>query len=278
MLGRRLAWDRELLMSFTMPEIRVLARRLVWALLAIHVLSFASNFLYHGLGIGRKVHVVIWLAKFFNVDEQQNLPTWFSAGVLLLTAWILWEVASAAAAAEQGRYVRHWRILSVVFALLSLDGMTEAHRMLRTGPIATIGNASSWILVLAPLALVFAASYLGFLFHLPQRTRWSIFTAAAAYLIGVTAVEIVGAMTGRNMLAHLPGQDLTGAAYLRYLLAASTEELIQAMAVIAFLFVAGGCLQRYRDLAVVSARPVQASRRRDLAPVVTAVGGPRREG
>lgn len=190
----------------------------------------------------------------------------------------MWEVGSASAAAEQVRYVRHWRILSVVFALLSLDGMTEAHRMLRTGPLATVGNASSWILVLAPLVLVFAASYLRFMFHLPERTRWSIFAAAAAYLVGVTAVEIVGTMTGRNLLAHLPGQDLTGAAYLRYLLAASAEELIQGMAVIAFLLVAGGCLQRYRDLAVVSVPPAQAGGRSDRASVVTAARGLRREG
>ncbi|WP_144127932.1 hypothetical protein [Catellatospora sichuanensis] len=265
-------------MTIAMPEIRVLAQRLMWALLAIHVLSFATNFLHHGLGVGRKVHVAVWLATFFNVDEHQNLPTWFSSVILLLTAWILWEVAAAAGAAGQHRYVRHWRILSVVFALLSLDDMTEAHRVLRTGPLATIGNASSWMLILAPVALVFAISYLRFLFHLPPRTRWSMLAAAAAYGAGVTAVEVAGAVTGRNLLAHLPGEDLTGAAYVRYLLAASAEELIQGLAVIAFLFAMGSCLQRYQDLAAVTAPPVQAGGRGGRPAVVTPSRRLHREG
>jgi hypothetical protein len=207
-------------MSIAMPHIRVLARRLVWALLAIHALSLASNVAYHGFGLGRREYVVTWLTTFFNVDEQQNLPAWFSAGVLLLTAWILWETASAAAAAGQHRFVRHWRVLGVAFALLSLDDMTDAHRILRLGAVATVGNASSWLLVAAPLLVLFALAYVRFALHLPALTRWLIVGAAGAYLLGVTAVEAVGVLTGRNLLAHLPGQDLTGAPYVRYLLAA----------------------------------------------------------
>jgi hypothetical protein len=263
-------------MSMALPHIRVLARRLLWALLAIHVLSLASNFLFHGLGYGRKVHAAIWLATFFNVDEQQNLPAWFSAGVLLLTAWILWEVAGAAGAVGEYRYVRHWRILSVVFALLSLDDMTDAHRVLRVGALAALGNASSWLLVAAPLVLVFAVAYVPFLLHLRARTRWMICGSAAAFVVGVTAVEAVGMLTGRNLLAHLPGQELAGAAYLRYLVAASTEELIQGAAVIAFLYAVGTCLHRYRELAETDAAPPQQPGAREgRGSVVTALRGPR---
>ncbi|BCJ76473.1 hypothetical protein CS0771_60170 [Catellatospora sp. IY07-71] len=260
-----------------MPHIRVLARRLLWALLALHVLSLASNFLFHGLGYGRKVHSAIWFATFFNVDEQQNLPAWFSAGVLLLTGWLLWEVGTAAKAAGELRYVRHWRVLGVAFALLSLDDMTDAHRILRVGALAALGNASSWLVVAAPLALVFALAYVRFVQHLPARTRWLMCGAAAGYVIGVTAVEAVGVLTGRNLLAHLPGQDLTGAAYLRYLIAASVEELIQGVAVIVFLYAVGTSLHRYQDLADLAAPPppAQPGKRGGRRSVVTAFRGPR---
>ncbi|MFD0599437.1 hypothetical protein ACFQZ4_49850 [Catellatospora coxensis] len=214
-------------MSIGLPHIRALAQRLLWALVAIHVCSLAINVAHHGFGVGRGEHLTTWLATFFNVDEQQNLPAWFSASVLLLAAWLLWETATAAAAAGQRRYVRHWRILSLVFVAVSIDDMTDAHRILRTGAVATLGNASSWLLVIAPLVLVFAAAYVPFALHLPTRTRWLVAGSAAAYVLGVTAVETVGALTGRNLLAHLPGQTLTGTDYVRYLLAASVEELIK---------------------------------------------------
>ncbi len=268
-------------MSMALPHIRVLARRLLWALLALHVLSLVSNFLFHGFGYGRKSHTAIWFTTYFNVDEQQNLPAWFSAGVLLLTGWLLWEVGTAAKAAGELRYVRHWRVLGVAFALLSLDDMTDAHRILRVGALAALGNASSWLVVAAPLAVIFALAYIRFAQHLPARTRWLMCGAAAGYVVGVSLVEVVGVLTGRNLLAHLPGPDLTGAAYLRYLVAASVEELIQGAAVIVFLYAVGTSLHRYQDLAAhadPSAPPAQPGERGGRRPVVTAFRGPRPHG
>ncbi|MDI1466100.1 hypothetical protein QEZ54_34510 [Catellatospora sp. KI3] len=256
-------------MAIALPGSRALARRLLWAVAALHVASYAVNLAYHGWGIGHGHRLVTWLTSFVNVDHRQNLPSWFASGVLLVTACVLWEIGSAATAAGESRFRRHWRILSLAFALLSLDNLADAHQVLRSRHLAALGAASSWLLVLAPVVLVFAASYLRFLLHLPVRTRVLIIGAAALYGAGVGAMEVFGALTGLHVPVALPGQALSGGPFLQHLAGASVEELLQMLASVALLYALSSRLEHYRRTAPAAPAPVQA--RPESAPAPAAL-------
>ncbi|MBV1855553.1 hypothetical protein [Catellatospora tritici] len=244
-------------MPITLPGSRALARRLLWAVAALHFASFAVNVLYHAWGVGHGERLVGWLTTFVNVDHRQNLPSWFASGVLLVTACVLWEIANAVTATGEIRFRRHWRILSLVFALLSVDNLADAHQVLRSSHLAAIGAASSWLLILAPLVVVFAASYLRFLLHLPARTRMLIIAAGGLYVAGVGAMEAVGVLTGYHVPVALPGQALSGGPFLRHLVGASLEELLQMLGSVALLYAVSTRLEHYRHT-VTAIAPVQA--------------------
>lgn len=181
---------------------------------------------------------------FFNVDKEKNLPTWFSAAVLMLSACILWEVATTAKATGD-RYARHWRGLSIIFAVLSLDEVAQAHEIASRSDLLTIGGASylSWMVPVIPLVLVFGLSYLRFLIHLPVRTRWGMVAADCVFIGGAVGVEIMGAFVGRTPT----GQLQPGVAYLQYLVMASVEELLEMLGSILFMYTAATHLQHLRQ-------------------------------
>ncbi len=231
-------------MNIALPSAGVLARRLLWATAALHVLSLGSNAVYHGLGIHYPFAKFTWLTIFFNVDKEKNLPTWFSAAVLMLSACILWEVATATKASGD-RYARYWRGLSIIFAMLSLDEVAQAHEIASRSELLTIGGASylSWMVPVIPLVLVFGLSYLRFLTHLPASTRWRMVAAGCVFLGGAVGVEILGAFVGRTPT----GQLQPGGAYLQYLVMASIEELLEMLGSILFMYTAATHLQHLRQ-------------------------------
>ncbi|GHJ47593.1 hypothetical protein Cs7R123_49350 [Catellatospora sp. TT07R-123] len=249
-------------MIMQLPGPRALVRRLLWATAALHAASMASNVAYHGFGLGRGDRLASWLTGFFNVDDRQNLPSWFASGVLLAAACVLWETGTAAAGAGETRYVRHWRVLGVALALLSLDNMADAHQVLRSSHLVVLGAASSWLVVLAPVVLVFAAAYVGFLRHLPARTRRLVIAAGCLYAAGVAATEVFGALTGLHAPVGLHGQALAGIPFLQHLAGASVEELLQLLGSITFLYAVTDRLAQYRRPA--AAAPAQARSEQDV--------------
>src|ERR687884_125890 len=89
-----------------LPRADQLAKRLLITVAVLHVLSLGSNAVYHGLGLHQPFPRFAWFTIFFNVDKERNLPTWFSSALLMLGAWVLWQVGTQAKAAGP-RYVRH---------------------------------------------------------------------------------------------------------------------------------------------------------------------------
>ncbi|MBV1854747.1 hypothetical protein [Catellatospora tritici] len=241
-------------MRIDLPAPRKLLSALLWTVAALHLLSFGSNFVYHGLGLHHPIPAFTWITIFVNVDKEKNLPTWFSSGMLALCGLILWQVAGTVKAAGE-RYARHWRMLSVIFLFLSLDEITQLHELSRKIGIITAAKEAylSWIVVAAPFVLVFALSYLKFLFHLPRRIRLLVTGGAVLFVSGAVGLEIVGAFIGRKV------SDDTGPgwAYLQYLMAASAEELFEMLGVVVFMYAIGCFLHERQQAATGTATPVQ---------------------
>lgn len=164
-----------------------------------------------------------------SVNQEANLPTWFSSALLLGAA------ASAAGVAAWAHRTRdrwrwHWSVLAAAFCYLSVDELLRLHeranhqvgKVVETSGVFTFG----WWVLAAPLVVVFAAAYLRFLRGLPSRIGLLIVVAGTLYVGGALGMEVVG-----SWLA-----DDRGMLSTPYVLATTTEEVLEMLGAVVFLY------------------------------------------
>jgi hypothetical protein len=147
------------------------------ALLACHTVMS----IYH-----YQVEELPWLVfQLFDLDQENNLPTWFAAFLLSSSSALLWMCAHTKSA-EGDRWSRHWYVLAVGFLLMSLDEVAGIHETVNSMIEVT------WAVPGGIAALLVCLAFIPFLLDLPRRTALRFVLASAVYLLGVVAVEIVG--------------------------------------------------------------------------------------
>lgn len=175
--------------------------------LAIHL----GLFLWH-----YRVSELHWLLlQLFDLDSENNLPTWFSAALLMLAAAVTW----LRACVEGEPRVTHWTVLAVGFAVLSVDEVAGMHETFNTAVDFT------WAIPGGLLVLAVGVYFVPFLLALPRATARRFVLAGALYVAGAVGMEFIG-----NYLA-LAGEEDT----LRYDLAAFVEEGLELYGVLLFL-------------------------------------------
>ena len=107
------------------------------------------------------------VVEFFSLSYEKNLPTWYASALLLACAFMLARVATRA-----DEHTRRWRILSAVFAFMSLDEAVEIHEHL--GQVVGSGGHAllhfSWVLPASAILVAFGLFMLP-LVHLRQQLR-----------------------------------------------------------------------------------------------------------
>ncbi|GHJ48912.1 hypothetical protein Cs7R123_62540 [Catellatospora sp. TT07R-123] len=220
-------------MNIYFPRPKALLRALLIAVLVLHAVSLGSHFVYHYLGWHNIVPYFGKLTGFVNVDKEANIPTWFSSLLLFGCAYVAWAVYRHVRR-TQGRYRRHWAVLSAIFAALSMDELAHMHELAGRFGLAGHGGASylSWVVAITPFVLGFAVAYLRFLLHLPARIRTLVTWSGVLYVGGAAGMEVAGALLGRDLSVHLePGKP-----YFHYLLYASAEEALEMVGAVLFLY------------------------------------------
>jgi hypothetical protein len=166
---------------------------------------------------------LVWL------DEEGNIPAWYSASLFLLCSFLLATIASA----ERQRQSRHsvgWLILSLVFVYLSLDESAQLHE-LSIPPLRDLFNPTGllyypWIVPAGICAALFALGYWRFLTRLPARTRWLFLLAGGVFVAGALGIE---ALSGKQAVLH-------GKENLTYHLIITVEELFEMAGLIVFIY------------------------------------------
>lgn len=69
---------------------------------------------------------VFGLLDKFDLDQEMNIPTWYSSFLLLAGAALCATVALAERRAGE-RFARHWTGLAIIFLLLSIDEIASIH-------------------------------------------------------------------------------------------------------------------------------------------------------
>ena len=147
---------------------------IVVGLLAVHILLQVWHYQWQELP---------WLLRqFFDVDEEDSLPTWYSTTALLLAS-VLLLLISRRKRIDQDPWVRYWYGLTLAFVALSMDEVAGLHETLNSL------IDFSWTIPGGILAALFGLAYLRFLFHLPSRTRWLFILSGIIFVTGAVVVE-----------------------------------------------------------------------------------------
>ncbi len=208
--------------------------RAIWLLsaaaLALLIVHVTLQVLHYQAG---GVH---WLLKdTFDVDEEQNIPTWFSATLLLLSALLLFSIARVERE-EQSAGAGYWKALGIGFVFLSLDEVAGIHEMLNTWVEQLRGDSEfNWAYVGAPVFVMVALVFVRFLARLPRRTRNGMCGAGIIYGSGAVGIEIVSHLylkshdidtLGYNLYTALEeGLEMAGLIYFIHVLMAYMETL-----------------------------------------------------
>jgi len=180
-------------------QLNVSMRKVAVLLVTVLALLLAAGFFaeYARYVVGSKSALV----DYFSLSEEQNVPSWWSSFLLLACSVVLWTI-TATKPKGPGAFRPYWAVLAAIFCYLSLDELVEIHEWLNNLPALQNLHGPvyyGWVIPAGVVVLVFAGSYLRFLFHLPRATRLKVACAGVCYVGGALGVEILlGLWTDRH--------------------------------------------------------------------------------
>jgi hypothetical protein len=129
------------------------------------------------------------------MNDEGNLPTYFSGCMLLLSAALL-SIIAYHAWHTRARFALQWGVLAFIFFVLSADEMAELHELASSNLARLVGIFDVrayyvWVIPVLGLVLLFSALYVPFLMHLTPTFRVRFALAAAIYASGALGVEAV---------------------------------------------------------------------------------------
>jgi hypothetical protein len=171
------------------------------------------------------------LVRLFNVEAEGNIPTAFSAFLLLFAALLL-AVIAVLERTQNRSGALHWAVLSFGFLYMSADEAMSFHERW-TGSVRNLWGDENlgifyfaWVIPGIAIVLVLALFFLRFTFRLSARTRLTFLIAATLYIGGAIGVELVGAQFA----------ELHGTGNLIYSMIATVEESLEMGGVIIFVW------------------------------------------
>jgi hypothetical protein len=203
---------------------RMILRKLSLFVLFLFLANIISIMFKLYLGHGR----VYGFIPLFDLDKEANIPTFFSALVLIFCAFLLWMIAKHHKTAGSP-YVL-WMGLAVIFTFLSVDEISALHERL-IGPIREALNTSglfyyAWIIPYGFALIVFVAIYFRFLIRLPRQIRNLFILSGAIFVTGAIGFEMLG-----GWHAESNGMDNT-----LYCLFYTCEETLEMMGSVTFIY------------------------------------------
>jgi asparagine N-glycosylation enzyme membrane subunit Stt3 len=211
------------------PAVIIIARRqVIRALLACMSLLILA-------GLAAQVSTWFWghdylfgLVPKFNLDAENNLPTWFSTICLFLCALAL-AVIGLAEWRRQGPLFAYWFGLAGTFVLLSVDEAASFHEMLAR-PLESAWHTGgffrfAWVIPGGLFVIVFVLVFSSFLRRIPAETRRHFVVAGLVYCSGCLGMEMIA---GKYL-------SISGPPDFNYSLMAILEESLEMIGEILFL-------------------------------------------
>jgi hypothetical protein len=137
------------------------------------------------------------LVPMFYLDEENNIPTFFTVILMLFISLLLSLIANI----NYKLGIRHtakWVILSIGFLCMAFDEGFAIHENLISPFRGLMGDINlgifyyAWVVPGIILVLFLGAFFTKFLLQLPVATRSRFLVAAGIYLAGAIGVELIG--------------------------------------------------------------------------------------
>ena len=139
----------------------------------------------------------LWgLVPLFDVDQENNIPTFFSTLLAIVASALL--LAISLARKQMSRPWRLWASLSVLFLLVAIDEFIGIHEQL-SQPVRELLDAKgllyfAWIIPYAFLVMMLAGIYGRFVFEMPIHIRNGVLLSATVFLAGALGFEMLSGM------------------------------------------------------------------------------------
>lgn len=156
--------------------------------------------------------MVVFL-QLFELDEENNLPTWFSSYLLLNNALVLWLIA----ASKSDAYRIYWIVLAIGFVVLSIDEVAGLHETFNTA------IDTNWAIFGGLIVLGVGVCMIPFLLSLPFRLALWFIISGSIFIGGAIGVELLS-------------EDLNEET-MTYAYASALEEGMEMLGALLFLFV-----------------------------------------
>lgn len=198
-------------------------RILVIVFIVLIIANFAALYLRFILG-----HDYVYgFVLAFDVNKETNIPTCFSAFILLLSACLLWLIAIFKKSNHDSYFI-HWFIFSIIFFYISIDEAARIHEFFNK-PLSNVFHFSgmyyfSWVIIGLIIIVLFRIFYLKFLDSLPTKTRKQFIFSLLIYIWGAIGVDMVG-----EYYSSLHGENII------YNMIGSLEESLEMIGVIIFI-------------------------------------------
>ena len=205
--------------------------RIVRTLVVITLVLIAASLAVDVTAIQTGHDRIFGLLPLFDLDREGNIPTFFSA-VLLLGAGLLCGFAGLLDGQRGGRERNYWRALCVIFAYLAIDEASLIHELTIEPMHHLIGNLGpafrfAWVIPAIVLVGIGGLLFLRFFLRLPPPIRTRVAIAAIMFVGGSIGFEII---SGGYLGAH-PGGERNAA----YILIFTTEESLEMFGMIVFI-------------------------------------------
>lgn len=210
-------------------EFRIDVRRIAQLLMAIVILLALAD--VAGMIVRFELHheYAFGLIDTFNLNFENNVPTFFATLMLVSCAALLAVIARHAAAVDGN--AAYWKWLGILFLFLAVDEDASLHELLIEPMRAHLPVAGplyfAWVVPYGLAVLVVGAIYLKFVWSLPARTRRLFVAAGSIYLAGALGFEFAG-----GWYLSQPGASED----LRYSLLVAAEESLEMSGIVLFIY------------------------------------------
>jgi hypothetical protein len=155
-----------------------------------------------------------WLLRqLFDLDEENNLPTWFSHFLLLNNAFVLSIIASSDAQKKRN----YWWALSIGFLILSIDEVAGLHETFHSA------IDFNWAIPAGILVAIVGIVFIPFLRSLERRVAILYIISGSIFISGALIIELLS-------------EDMKTKS-LEYALATTLEEGMEMAGALIFLWV-----------------------------------------
>lgn len=171
--------------SLNTSRYALLLLAVVVGLLGMHTVLYVINY---------TVGELPWLLlQLFDLDEEYNLPTWFSSFLLLNNAFILFMISQGPTTSHR----THWRVLASGFLLLSIDEVAGLHETLNTA------IEMNWAIPGGIVAAIVGIAFLPFLLALPRKRALLFVTSGIVYVLGAVIIELLSEDMDSDTLGYM---------------------------------------------------------------------------